>query len=153
MRAAQSSGFIAVVYALTAIFGSLTAARAVASALPPPSGSGEAAAWFVGSLALVGVSVALVVVAGRREAEERRRTHRERACQAQRNATIFSETLLALNTGGAVAMLLPLVNAGPYAPSLTTHAALTLVLATAWYVPSTIPYAPLPRLPSSSAKH
>ena len=148
MRAAHASGFIAVVYALTAILGSLTAVRAVATALPPPSGRGEAAAWFVASLALVATSVALVVVAGRREAEERKHTHRERACQAQRNATIYAETLLVLNAGGTLAMLLPLIDAGPYAPSLTTHATLTWVLATAWYVPSTIPYAPLPRLPS-----
>jgi len=121
--------------------------RAVATSLPSPTGHIEAAAWFIASLALTVASLVLRSTTHSVERDECARTHRERACQAQRNASIFADVLVICNGGGAIVMLLPLVDAGPYPESLTTHAALCLVLSSVWYIASTVSYAPLPRLP------
>lgn len=150
MKAAVSARLVGTTFAVSAIFGATTALRAVVDAFSPPvEQSGETWLWFIASLAVVGLSVATVVITGRREAEERRQTKRERACQAQRDATIFSETLLILNVIGAFFLLLPSIGAGPAIASLATHATLTLVVASPWYLASTVPYAPLPRLKGS----
>jgi len=145
MRAATQATFVAVVFACTAINAAAAMYRCTVTTLPPPDHT-EYALWFISTIILTVTSVILIFSTRNVEIDERQKTKQQRACQAQRNSTVFSESLLAFNGIGVIGFFLPLVDLGKIMPALTMYAALGLIVSTGWYLASTWPYAPLPRL-------
>jgi len=152
MRRARQAPAVAVIYFATVLSGFMALSRFVGGAvapLPPPPGApatlGECVAWFVLTCALLIVSIVLYFASRNTEHAECEITHQGRACQAQRNATIFSGSLLLTNSLGAIVTLLALTTFITLRNALVVYAILALPLESAWYLASTIPYAPLPR--------
>ena len=146
MLPARQAPFVAIVFWLTAQTGFLAISRFVGGAAAqlrgppaPLASTGERVAWFIWTLILFIVSSVLYSAA--------KRTEREHACQAQRNATIFSGTLLLANAIGSVVTLLALATLMTLRDALVFYSVIASILEVAWYFASTIHYAPLPRLP------
>jgi len=119
--------------------------RCIVTSLPPPDTT-EFTLWFVSTIILTISSFVLYLSAHSIENDECHSIHKARACQAQRNATVYSETLLTFNGIGTIGFFLPVARIGLIMPALTMYAALGLIVSTGWYLASTWPYAPLPRI-------
>ncbi len=133
------------VFALTALAAAMAMPRLVVETVP--SERGEAVAWSVVSAALLVGSLLLLRANAHVESRERELTQRERACQAQRNATVFAQMLVLANGFSLVAFVLAIFwrDSTALRDALTMFAAFGALLA-GWYFASTVAYAPLPRL-------
>ena len=152
MRPAVQAPFVALVYALTATAGFVAISRVVGDNAPlpahgPRAPGAERIAWLLTTVVLFIVAIALYFTTKHTERDECAHTHRERPCQAQRNATIYSGTLVLTHGAGVVGTFLAAVTLVHLRHVLTAYGALAAFLMSVWYFVSTVPYAPLPRMP------
>lgn len=136
-----TAGFV--VYAAVAMARALYADATGASL---PSGTFEAVAFVLVALVLVAASGYIFWLSRSAEQAELDRTRLAHARQAERNATIISGSLLVASVFVFALVALAAAGAATWRDALATVAALGL-LELVWYAASTIPYAPLPRLP------